>query len=364
MNMNSKHGGNIYRKAKELNIPESQILDFSANVNPLGLPDFIRQSLTASIDGVINYPDPDCMELTEALADFHGTPPSFVLCGNGGADLLFRLAYGLRPKRVLLAVPAFVEYEEAMRAGRASIDYYPMGEDLCIHEDLEDRIGEGTDLLVLCNPNNPTGLLTERELIRKLLGRGMETGTRVLVDECFLDLCDDPESYSLIPELKEFPNLLILKSFTKLYAVPGIRLGYLLGSDTDLLAAVRDAGQAWSVSWPAQCAGIAALRERDYRDRVVRLISRERDYMIGELEKMPLKVYRGTANYLFFRAPGMEDLDRRLEDYGIMIRNCSNYVNLGRDYWRVAVRYHEENRRLLKAMREIFQINDKDEEGV
>ena len=194
MNMNSKHGGNIYRKAKELNIPESQILDFSANVNPLGLPYFIRQSLTASLDGVINNPDPDCMELTEALADFHGTPPSFVLCGNGGADLLFRLAYGLRPKRVLLAVPAFVEYEEAMRAGRASIDYYPMGEDLCIHEDLEDRIGEGTDLLVLCNPNNPTGLLTERELIRKLLGRGMETGTRVLVDECFLDLCDDPES--------------------------------------------------------------------------------------------------------------------------------------------------------------------------
>ena len=145
----TSHGGNIYKMAKKLGIPESEVLDFSANINPIGLPDFIREALISSIDGIINYPDPDCTALREAISRHDGVPADFISCGNGGADLLFRLAYGLRPGKVLLPVPAFVEYEEAMTAAGAEMVYYRMGEDLEIHEDIMDLMSEDIDLMII-----------------------------------------------------------------------------------------------------------------------------------------------------------------------------------------------------------------------
>lgn len=351
------HGGNIYKMAERLGIPESEILDFSANINPLGLPDFIREALISSIEGIINYPDPDCSRLRQAIAVHDGVPDDYISCGNGGADLLFRLAYGLRPGKVLLPVPAFVEYEEAMEAAGARMVYYRMGEDLEIHWDILETMTEDIDLMIICNPSNPTGILTGRDLLLAVLDQARDLGICLLVDECFLEICEHEEAYTFKGYLKSYPNLIILKSFTKLYAIPGLRLGYLLSGDPDLIEKVNRAGQAWPVSHIAQCVGVEALKRKDYRDQVVAVTSREREYMIRELVKLPVRLYPGKANYLFFRAEGMIDLDLRLEEYGIMIRNCSNYVNLGDDYWRVAVKSHEENIKLIQALKDIFQYN-------
>ena len=235
---NSTHGGNIYKKAKELGISEHQILDYSANISPLGIPSHIKKAMVDAIEGTINYPDPDCTALREAIGRQDGVEPDCVTCGNGGADLLYRLAFGLKPKKVLLPVPAFVEYEEAMTAAGARMVYETMDEDFHIREDMTERITEDTDLVILCNPNNPTGLLTPRRQVLAVLERAKEMHCRVLVDECFLEICREEEQYTVKSYLKEYPNLMILKSFTKLYAIPGVRLGYLLCADREVIAQV------------------------------------------------------------------------------------------------------------------------------
>ena len=344
------HGGNIYKKARELHIKEEDILDFSSNLSPLGIPDGVRKRLIRSVDGMIHYPDPDCEELKKAIAEYEGVKSEQILCGNGGADLLFRLAFGCKPRKVLLPVPAFVEYEEALRAADAEIVYHNMDEDLRLKEDVLEAMKEDQDLLVICNPNNPTGLLTDRTLIRKILKKAEKLKIRVLLDECFLDLFPGEEDYTLKHELEAFPNLIILKSFTKMYAIPGVRLGYLLSSDKTVLERASGCGQAWSVSHFAQEAGIAALQETEYRQKTIDMIGQENKFMKEALRKLPVRLYDGVVNYLFFRVPGDKTLDRRLEQYGIMIRNCSNYQNLSEDYFRVAVRTHDENVRLLEAL--------------
>lgn len=348
------HGGNIYKKAKELGIASSEILDFSANINPIGLPDHIRQAMIDAIDGIINYPDPDCEDLKSAIAVSDGVSRSAITCGNGGADLLYRIGFGLKPKKVLLPVPAFVEYEEALTAAGAGMDYYYMQEGFVIREDFLARIDEETDLLIICNPSNPTGILTERDFLLRVLDKARETGTLVMVDECFLEIVENEAAYTLKPFVKDYDNLIILKSFTKLYAIPGVRLGYIIAGNPDIIEKVNRAGQAWSVSHIAQAAGLAALKDTEYKKQVIETTARELAFMKEELGRLPIRLYDGAANYLFFRAPGISDLDRRLEKYGIMIRNCSNYVNLGDDYWRVAVKSREENQKIIGALHQVL----------
>lgn len=351
---NNSHGGNIYKKAKELGMDENKILDYSANISPLGLPEHIRNAIIAAIDGTINYPDPECTELRKAISKEDGVEPQCISCGNGGADMLYRLAFGLKPKKVLLPVPAFVEYEEAMTAAGAEMVYYAMKEDLLIREDITEWITPETDLVIICNPNNPTGLLTKRELIIKVLEKAKKTDTMVMIDECFLEICREEAEYTVKPWIEQYDNLMILKSFTKLYAIPGVRLGYLLSGNPQIIEKVNRSGQAWSVSHIAQCAGVAALGNPEYKRAVIDTVEKELDFMKEELKKLPLTLYDGKANYLFFRTSGITDLDKQLEHYGIMIRNCSNYVNLGNDYWRVAVKAHGDNLRLIAALKEIL----------
>lgn len=346
------HGGNIYKKARELGIPESLILDFSANLSPLGIPEGVKQSLVDAIDGLINYPDPDCTALTEAIADFDYVKKEQILCGNGGADLLFRLALALKPKKVLLPVPAFVEYEEALHAVDADIEHFYLEKDYTVKETLLAAMNPEQDLLVICNPNNPTGLLVERELLLQILDLAKAYQICVLVDECFLEIYPGEADYTLKGYLEQYPNLIILKSFTKMYAIPGVRLGYVLCGDEQLLYKMKASGQAWSVSHFAQAAGIAALKEIEYRKKTITMIAKENAFLREELSKLPIRLYEGVANYFFFQAPGIRDLDKRMERHGIMIRNCSNYVNLGEDYFRVAVRSREDNLRLLEALQE------------
>lgn len=352
------HGGNIYKKAKELGIPESSILDFSANISPLGTPKGIKEAIVNAVDGVINYPDPDCVELTDAIAKSDGVKKEYILCGNGGADLLFRIALALKPKKVLLPVPAFVEYEEAFEAAGAKMDYFYLEKDFKVKENLLDAMKEEHDLIVICNPNNPTGLLVEQDLLLRIVEKAKKLNIKVLLDECFLEIYPKEQEYTLKGQLEPFPNLMILKSFTKMYAIPGVRLGYLMCSDTELLLKIRKSGQAWSVSHFAQAAGVAALLETEYRKATIEVIAAENEFMRREMKKLPIELYEGVVNYLFFRSPGITDLDQRMERHGIMIRDCSNYVNLGDDYFRVAVKSHKENLCLLEALRMELEVKE------
>ena len=254
------HGGDIYGTDIQKTVEEGkEILDFSANINPLGMPESVRQAVMASLSAAEHYPDPECRKLKQALARRHGIKTESLICGNGGAELIYRLAYALRPKKALLTAPTFAEYEEALRQTDTECILYEMQPDLQIREDILDEMDSSLDVMFVCNPNNPTGILTPRSLLEQILKKAEVCDILLVLDECFLDFTDQ-ESQSLIPQAVKSQHLFILKSFTKMYAIPGIRLGYGISGNKELIEKMEKSGPCWNVSVLASEAGIAALR--------------------------------------------------------------------------------------------------------
>ena len=330
-------------------------LDFSSNVSPLGLPEGVRQAVIRSLRDADRYPDPLCRRLRRAIAGVEGVDSLWCLCGCGSADLIYRAVLAKRPRRALVTAPTFAEYEAALALASCRTERYILRkeEGFLLREDFLEAITPGVDMAFLCEPNNPTGRTTSRELLLEILTRCRETGTLLVVDECFGSFLDNPGRHTLRGRLEEFPNLLILKAFTKLYAMAGLRLGYCLCSDAALLDAMGAAGQPWAVSGPAQAAGIAALAETEYAQAVRTLTARERPWLAGELERLGCEVIPGEANYLLFaqNKPLLEPLRRK----GILLRGCGNYHGLGDTWYRAAVRNREDNRRFLAALEAILK---------
>ncbi|MGN0163287.1 MAG: pyridoxal phosphate-dependent aminotransferase [Candidatus Ornithomonoglobus sp.] len=323
--MKYKHGGNAFEYGKG-------ILDFSANINPLGTPQAVKDAVMAALDKTAQYPDYKCARLREKIAEREDVPSEYIICGNGAAELIYSLVYAVKPKRAVVHKPAFAEYADAVRAADGIIS---------------EADGE---LEFICNPNNPTGALTETtEIIQRL-----ETADRlIVVDECFNDFLDEPEQYSCVSLLSEYKRLVILKSFTKMYAMPGIRLGYLMTSDTELIERIYKARQPWSVSVLAQAAGLAACRDRETPVKTREYIRKEKEYFERELERLGIEYIKPSANFIFFKSiPGLQ---ARLLEKNILIRDCSDYDGLNEGSYRIGIKKHEDNKRLIKALEEAIE---------
>ena len=330
-------------------------LDFSANVSPLGLPDGVREAAIQALQDADRYPDPLCRTLRTRLAERHGIPAAQIVCGNGAADLIFRICRVLRPKKALLTAPDFGEYKRALREENCEIRTVTRRESegfLLHREDLAGSI-HGAELLFLSNPNNPTGLVTGREELRKILKLCSNEHCVPVIDECFLDFTEGSEAQSLIPDLGQDPNLVILRAFTKIYAMAGLRLGYALCGSKAFAERLQSAGQPWPVSNIAQAAGIAALQEENYVNRLRTLISEERPRMIRALTALGLRVIPGKANYLLFCCEDKE-LGEKLRKRGILIRDCRNYAGLTEGWYRIAIRSAAENDRLIHTLGEVL----------
>lgn len=351
MNDTLTHGGDW---AGFLARQGTEPLDFSSNISPLGVPEGVQRAMAEAMSRADRYPDPLCRALRAALSQKEQVPPEHILCGAGAADLIFRVVLALKPKTALVPAPAFSEYRSALELVDCRVISHPLRaeNDFRLEEDILSAIRPGLDLLFLCQPNNPTGLTIPQPLLERILTRCGETGTRVVLDECFTDLLDDPAAHTLVPQLAKFPHMVILKAFTKLYALAGLRLGYALCADEGFLDQMGRAGQPWSVSVPAQAAGLAALKDEDYPKRVRALIQKERFFLVQGLEQLGLRVVPGEANYLLFccKKELLEPLARR----GILLRCCGNYQGLDETWYRTAVRTHVENLRLLAALREVL----------
>ena len=345
------HGGDLYGAARQSGRAAGELLDFSANINPLGLQPRVRQAILESMEETLHYPDPLCRRLVQAIAGREGCSPHEILCGCGGADLIYRFAYARRPGKALLPAPTFAEYEEALSQTGTKLVFHRLGENRQVEESFVEALEPGMEAVFLCNPNNPTGLVTRRSLIFKLLERARNLGATVFLDECFLDFVEGEEEITCKGYLEEFTNLVILKSFTKMYAIPGLRLGYVLCGNRKLLEAMRWAGQPWAVGGLAQAAGIAALEDPTFPARTRQAVAQERKFLRQELVKLGLFVYEGRANYLCFRAPGETRLYEKLLQEGVILRRCANYRGLDAEHYRAAVRSREENLRFLEAMR-------------
>lgn len=340
-----KHGGDIYTY--------KNMLDFSANINPLGTPAAVIEAACKGVNDSANYPDPLCRELIQAIAGQEGVETEQVICGNGAADLIFGLCLALKPQKALLLAPSFYEYEQALRAVGCDIRYHYLKEedDFHLKEDYLDALNDDIDIAFLCNPNNPTGIPTNKSFLLEVLARCREKDIFFVADECFNDFLAEPERYSLKDQLEENKNFFILKAFTKIYAMAGLRLGFGLTDHQALLAKIKQCTQPWSVSIPAQKAGIAAIKEEKYVKTTLQLIKKERAYLRDALQNAGYFVYDSAANYLFFKGPASlyaDCLNKR-----IVLRDCGNYEGLKKGFYRIAVKKHEDNERLIETLQSL-----------
>ena len=311
-------------------------------------------------------------------------PAEWIFCGNGAADIIYRAAYAARPRRALLLAPCFEEYERALRSAGAEVDFYFPDADRFTIRDASrflEHVQPDTDMIILGEPNNPTGLCTDREVITQIADFCESRGIRLVLDECFMDFVEDSEERSWIhrwsfsPTEIRYRNICVLRAFTKFYGMAGLRLGWCVIPDPDFLRVVQLAGPPWTVSCVAQAAGIAALREHGYREELRALVARERPRLAEGLERLGFFVLPGEANFLAFYVPaglypGNTDstkkraadpmrkkqinLDELLRPYGIMIRDLRSFRGLGSGWYRTAVRTEKENERLLAVLSEVF----------
>ena len=354
--MTKKHGGDIYSYKEKM-------LDFSTNINPLGVHPKVIEAARGALSEVENYPDTECRRLRAVLSKKHDVPAENIVCGNGAAEIIFNVVLAKKPKKVLLLSPTFSEYEQAVDVIGAEKKYYDLAPEdgFLIKEDILNSIDSDVDMVFICNPNNPTGRLIDRDLLVKIADKCTESDAFLVVDECFLDFTDGYENASLIPYLQKYEhNLMVLRAFTKMYAIPGLRLGYGLCRDTGLHEKIREIRQPWSVSVVAEAAGIAACGleniEKETRDFVRCERKRLMDAM-REISPEKIRVFESDANYILFSAPAVngKSPDELLLEKGIMIRNCGNYRGLHNEYFRIAVKKKDENDRLIKALREIYE---------
>ena len=341
--MYQKHGG---INDQIINEYGKDILDFSINVNPFGIPETVRRAIINAADHIEDYPDPECAQLRNVIAGYTDTVPDMILCGNGASDLINRICRIFAKKMVILPVPSFSEYASKLAINGCRVTGYTLKEEdgFRIREDILDLIDEDASLLILTEPNNPTGVLTPAEMKAQILKKCEETGTMLFVDESFIEFARDPEEGSMIRAAGS-DNLVILRAFTKYYSLAGLRLGYIISHNADLISSLRNIGSEWNVSLIAEKAGAAALGDRYWYDCRKGYIISERERLKKSLEEEGYITVPSEADFLLFK--GKPGLAEALLKEGILIRDCSSFEGLGPGWYRTAVRSPEENDRLL-----------------
>lgn len=349
-----RHGGNLRKLMAAAGRPGGEILDFSANINPLGLPDWFRPLISAQIGSVAHYPDPDCTGLVESIAVRYGVQKEEIVAGNGSTEILHLLPRVLPARRAVIPVPSYVDYALAAELAGLAVEKVFLDEEegfaLSLAA-LEARL-QGDELVFIGQPNNPTGLLVEAESLRQVALR--RTSTLFLVDEAFADFIPGIDSLTR----DRPPNVIVLCSFTKFFALPGLRLGCAF-MDPGIARDLRKIMPTWSVNVFAQAAGEAALRDEDYARETRRFVRERREDLVRELRSISgLTVYPGLANFLLLRIDrgGIDapTLARRMLERGIAVRACGNFEGLDDRFFRVAVRTSEENGKLCDALRALF----------
>ncbi|MEG0371464.1 MAG: threonine-phosphate decarboxylase CobD [Clostridium sp.] len=353
--MNLGHGGNVEEISRIYGINKEEIIDFSSNINPLGLCKRVKEEMLRAIDEVEKYPDITYQDLKDAISLYECTKVNNIVIGNGAGEVIFNIVRALSPKKALLLAPSFSEYADALESVNCEIKYNKYGEDFRILESFLDNINDDIDIIFICNPNNPTGVLTTREFIERALIRGMKTSTTIVVDESFLDFVENKNDYTLINLIDKYSNLIVVKSLTKFFAFPGIRIGYGVTENLGFINKINKSSPPWNVNTLAKYGAIVALREEDYIKKSIDYVEGERDFLYNKLLSFKeVLVYRPSVNYIFFRCLKDIDLREELIKFNILIRDCSNYKYLDKGYYRVAVRTRHENIELIKSLKEVL----------
>ncbi len=361
-----RHGGNLAWAAAIAGCPPSAILDFSASINPLGPPDSTTSAIKSHLGNIRHYPDPSYSELKQALGRFHKLPSEWIMPGNGSAELLTWAGRELAEvAATILVTPTFGDYYRALGAFNAKVLEFPMSLINSINLDLSAIIDKGFTTkdkgLLLNNPHNPTGKLLTRDAILPYL----KQFALVVVDEAFMDFLHPCEEQSLIDVVQEFPNLVILRSLTKFYSLPGLRFGYVI-AHPQRLQKWQSWRDPWAVNSLAAAAAIAAVEDKRFQQQTLDWLPKARNELFEGLADIPgLQPLEGAANFLLVESKhSTSDLQQKLlQHHQILIRDCLSFPELGDRYFRVAVRLESDNRRLVEAIGEMGERGEMGEMG-
>lgn len=348
--MTQIHGGDIYTNDIDI--------DFSVNINPLGIPATVKSALHEAIEKCSEYPDINSQELCQKLSAWLNIPAEYLLFGNGASELFMAISHAVNPDKVLIPVPSFYGYRHAANAAGAELVYYYLKEenDFAFDEDFLAALTEDIDMLFLANPNNPTGKVLGGEYLVRVLEKCRQKNILVVLDECFIEFCHGKNL--LLEELDKYSNLIVIRAFTKIFAIPGVRLGYMLCSDKALLQKVKAHIPEWNLSTFAQWAGLCCIGQDAYISKTIECVKTEREFLINGIKKLEtkgiqIKAYESDVNFILIKTD--IPLYDRLLQKKILIRDCENFQGLSKGYYRIAVKLRSENEKLLKAIGECVE---------
>ena len=337
------HGGDVYRN--KVNI------DFSVSINPLGCPKNVKEALEKAIADVEKYPDIKCEILKDALFGMLCVKKENLLVGNGSSELFLSLAHACKAQKTFIVEPSFYGYEYAFSNHSEKVSYYELKEekDFALSKDFLEVLNDDLDLLVIANPNNPTGKLIEKELLKNIIEVCKDKNIKVILDECFIEFAG--EENSLINEIDSYPNLCIVRSFTKIFAIPGVRIGYAVCSDVEFVNEVNKHLPEWNISAFANAAGIECTKCNDFVKESFEYVKEQRNYLSVELKKLGIKVFDSDCNFILIK--DKRNLSDLLLEKGILIRNCSNFRSLSNEYYRISIKSQTENEKFISELASI-----------
>ena len=353
------HGGNVYAASRRTGIPPEEIIDFSASINPLGIPEGALPLIKGDTRRLTHYPEPYAEGLCARIAARLGVGPESVICGNGSTELIYLVPRALRPSKVLITAPTFGEYERACRnAGAADVVSLPLESNRNFDvrpgvfiEAMAGNAGrtKACDTAFLCNPNNPTGRLVEKAGVLEIAAAAQELGCYLVVDEAFIDFCP---AESVEAETARNPFLVVLRSMTKFYALSGLRIGYGV-LHPDVAARVMAHKEPWTVNAIAQVAGAAVLEDGTFEEASLAAMEREKAYLEAGLTAIGIPFVPSHANYYLLKVGRSGEIAAEMEKRGILVRDCASFAGLDGSYLRVAVRTRQENERFLREMADV-----------
>lgn len=359
--MEHLHGGNLIKEAEKSGFRPEDLIDFSANINFLGPPDIILEEIKRNVAGIQNYPEANAKRIKNLIADFHQLSPEKVTVGSGASELIYQLTKVILPQKVLIVEPTFSEYELAAKSMGSVVEKFSLKEENDFNieaAELIAELAEDIDLLFICNPNNPTASILNLNEVEQILAAAAEKDILLLLDEAFIDFLPAAEDYTAVDLLNKYPNLIILRSLTKLFALPGLRLGYTLAAE-NISFDLEKKRDPWSVNYFAQLAAEIIFSDKNEINKYQQMsrvkISAERTYLYAKLKNIKvLNVYRPTANFIFIDISksgiSSQNLQKKLLKSGIMIRNCDSFYGLQDNYIRIAVKSRKDNNFLIAQL--------------
>ncbi|KAB3532901.1 threonine-phosphate decarboxylase [Alkaliphilus pronyensis] len=354
------HGGNIYEIEEKMGIPRNDILDFSSNINPLGVPDSLKRIILNSVEDLVKYPDIKYNDLKKAIGQYYSLDKADIIVGNGASEIIFNFIRAINPKRPLIVEPTFNEYRRSLKSKEDAVQNYLLKEKDFFQLKANKLINymennKTIDMLVICNPNNPTGGLVEPKEMLDIIQYCRLNKIFLMVDEAFMDFVANEATYTLMEYYKDYDNLMLVRAFTKFYGVPGLRLGFGITSNEKVKRKVEALLPPWNINTFGGYFGEVILSEKKYVLNTREWLSKQQEWFTDKLIAIKdIKVFPTRVNFILIKILTKQltakQLQQRLLRKGILIRDCSDFIGLNKQYFRLAIKDKASNERLLSDL--------------